>query len=466
MSRWKIDYGVETLYLEHDPPLTSEALHSLETNMLRFNCIPGLLPLDLEEIDLELKLAYRIGRRKPLTERLKLDPLSSLELFRLLYSIAMRIQQADNYMLSEEGFMVREDLIFVSADYHDIALVYAPVRTREPNELGKRMRMLFYYGLGYVSEVRGTSIQQCLIYINSGDFHLPEWISRLQEWIASLETKPLPLYTEVPAPTRVQEQPLIRQPVKLEETSFPMVRELWETGPITELPEVGEGNDNRQTRRIMAALFVLSSAVWGLFAMQPSWNAGYAAFAVQLVLGAFAYSSWKYRWLARLVNEEKHVKVQDHKDGFLADYRINSEEASITASSMAYPEHNRMDQTAFLQNPQQTVLLRPNEVTGGHNEPILERISDTGHPIRTETVHKTPYVIGRGEHCDWMLEESGISRRHLEIEYDGACYCAKDLGSSNGTFVNGERLIPFKGYPLTGGDKIKMIGIEWRFRLP
>jgi hypothetical protein len=464
MSRWKIDYGVETLWLEQDPPLTSEGLHPLEINMLRFNSIPGLLPLDLEEIDLELKLAYRIGRRKPLSERLKLEPLSSLELFRLLYSIAVQIRQAENYMLTEGGFMIREDLIFVGADYQDIALVYAPVRTTERNELGKRMRMLIYYGLGYVSEVRGTSIQQCLLYINSEEFHLSEWISRLQGWIAALE--PGPLYPEVTAPSKVLEQPMIRKPVSQEEASFPMVRELWETGPIHEPPEAKPWSDNRQTMRMIAALLVLSTAVWSLFAMHPSWNAGFAAMAVQLALFVFAYCSWKYRWLARLVNEDKHVKMLDHEDESLADYRIDSEEVSLMSSSTASPDHALMDQTALLKYPQQTVLLRPNELDGVTKDPILERVSEAGQPIQTETVHKTPYVIGRGEHCDWMLAETGISRRHLEIDYDGALYGVKDLGSSNGTFVNGERMIPFKVYPLTDGDMVRMIGIEWRFRLP
>lgn len=48
-------------------------------------------------------------------------------------------------------------------------------------------------------------------------------------------------------------------------------------------------------------------------------------------------------------------------------------------------------------------------------------------------------VIGRGSDVDIRLSDNGASRRHLEIDWDGETATARDLGSTNGSKVNGQR---------------------------
>jgi pSer/pThr/pTyr-binding forkhead associated (FHA) protein len=50
-------------------------------------------------------------------------------------------------------------------------------------------------------------------------------------------------------------------------------------------------------------------------------------------------------------------------------------------------------------------------------------------------------VIGRAPSCDIVLPNDQLaSRRHSLLEYDGVRYTVRDLGSSNGTYVNGEEI--------------------------
>src|SRR6185369_8881049 len=47
-------------------------------------------------------------------------------------------------------------------------------------------------------------------------------------------------------------------------------------------------------------------------------------------------------------------------------------------------------------------------------------------------------VIGRGDQANLRLPDVGISRRHARLDFDGAQVVLTDLGSTNGTMVNGQ----------------------------
>lgn len=49
-------------------------------------------------------------------------------------------------------------------------------------------------------------------------------------------------------------------------------------------------------------------------------------------------------------------------------------------------------------------------------------------------------VIGRGSDADIIVDDSGVSRRHLEIRLTQGHTIASDMGSTNGTFVEGHRV--------------------------
>ena len=49
-------------------------------------------------------------------------------------------------------------------------------------------------------------------------------------------------------------------------------------------------------------------------------------------------------------------------------------------------------------------------------------------------------VIGRGSEADIVVNDSGVSRRHLELRITPTGVIATDLGSTNGSFVEGHRI--------------------------
>ncbi|MEM9693745.1 MAG: FHA domain-containing protein [Myxococcota bacterium] len=73
----------------------------------------------------------------------------------------------------------------------------------------------------------------------------------------------------------------------------------------------------------------------------------------------------------------------------------------------------------------------------------------------------TEYLLGRGTGVNLPLDDLGVSRRHARIRrWIGQAYVLEDLGSTNGTFVNGKRV---DRRSLSAGDVIQ-IGPDVRIR--
>ncbi len=62
-------------------------------------------------------------------------------------------------------------------------------------------------------------------------------------------------------------------------------------------------------------------------------------------------------------------------------------------------------------------------------------------------------VVGRSRSCDIRLKEDTVSRLHAVLVWQGRDLVLEDLGSSNGTFVNGERVLAPR--QLLAGDVVR-----------
>jgi predicted component of type VI protein secretion system len=66
---------------------------------------------------------------------------------------------------------------------------------------------------------------------------------------------------------------------------------------------------------------------------------------------------------------------------------------------------------------------------------------------------KASHVIGREADSDIQIDERQVSRRHAEIIYSHQAYRIRDLGSKNGTFLNGQA-VSQDPQPVRNGDEI------------
>lgn len=87
-------------------------------------------------------------------------------------------------------------------------------------------------------------------------------------------------------------------------------------------------------------------------------------------------------------------------------------------------------------------------------KPKLLEVGAADGRVREIILSDDEFLIGRGEDCTLCLHEPDISRHHCLIRTRGAQPIISDLGSSNGTFINGHRLL--SQTPIATGDEIRI----------
>jgi hypothetical protein len=141
--------------------------------------------------------------------------------------------------------------------------------------------------------------------------------------------------------------------------------------------------------------------------------------------------------------QTRSVRPEQAEDGHDDAPEVLPEEASgrtmvySTAGRVAEPLEERA------RSRQQTVLL----VTGG----------------RRLVVGAGGATIGRSRHSDVMLDDPNLSRAHAEVRPRGGSWVVTDLGSTNGTRLNGRRLVGTE--VLKPGDELEFGTTRLTFEL-
>lgn len=114
-----------------------------------------------------------------------------------------------------------------------------------------------------------------------------------------------------------------------------------------------------------------------------------------------------------------------------------------------------------------TLVADSTDPVGGEPKPIRAVLTtggsdDTGRVLAVAAIGSTS--LGRGDSCTYRFDDDNVSSLHAQIVVIGGAYMLSDSRSTNGTFVNDERI----GAPvrLSSGDRIRLgPSLSLRFNL-
>jgi len=148
-----------------------------------------------------------------------------------------------------------------------------------------------------------------------------------------------------------------------------------------------------------------------------------------------------------------------------------SDAAAAGRTGQALDEHwddgTTMDEATVAGSPPNDGFGTPEETTVEEPRPAVARLiviagNDTGREFTlTPAAGDRPLTIGRAIENDVVLTDIAVSRKHLDLSWDGSFWVLKDRGSGNGTLVNDR--VEDGACRLQHGDRIEIGHTVFKF---
>lgn len=487
-----------------------DELSKLEMTMLERNKVPHLLQLDIQWTNSEAELMYRLPPGRNVQQLLQAGQADWKLVLELLHSLVLILEDSRTYMLDESKYALHPGLITVGEGVHNLHLLYLPVTGLE-RHLSVRQE-LYQLTLQMIdwAKLSPSAYPVLLDCLKSSLFELgefkkllvflqtglgaegrPEWRSSIPAGVGQVHSEeegkresfnpiaPPPLASE-PAPTP-SGQGAYGHAAAFEEMKG---ERLLNDGDTMRFPTEGLRRSSGPSLYIALTLAIGS---WGMAAwFQTEWSIWAAAVGTLLA------------WLLHRIMKGRMASEDEEQDVWPNEEQLR-QEAAIRRQSQP-PEGNRAPvipepasaepvrtfqwteerQKLYADSPAQTVLLAQlqDSPQQGETELLLPRtellipeavidlITD-GQVAASMKINRNRFAFGRSpEETDFVLSGRGISRVHAEIVREEGEWVIRDLGSRNGSRLNGKPLTPHEPYPLQHEDRITAAETELVFRVP
>ncbi|MFA9463513.1 MAG: DUF6382 domain-containing protein [Velocimicrobium sp.] len=394
-----------------------------ESKMIQNNRIVGLLPVQQKRIDANNFYYYDISSLHPCSEIYQKAKLSKEEIIQLMEGIIVAIEKGKEFLLKEDNFVLEPSYLYINPSNYKVSLCYVPGYAKE---IVSQFSVLLEFILDRVDYQKEQAVFLAYgLYKKNKDK-----TSTLSELKKSLKEEPCFRKEEKEVPI---EKPLEEQ---IKEESF----------PIKEEEEVVSYRISSIVLCGGAALFGLGVSVLlfraGIFLNAMSGQFEITKFALFLVILAIAeYGLFRFF----LSDKNKITKIKQEKPK-----KVSKREEHLLSKDLVY-QYDRVE--TFDSEEENTILLL-------NESPILQDSTYCLSPCNQDNNQKIvisefPFLIGKQKpNVDYEINHESISRFHAKIEREEKLFFLTDMNSTNGTYVNGNRLESNKKLKIENGDEI------------
>jgi hypothetical protein len=497
------------MVLEHTPAWTPADLDGRQVRMLQSYPVPGLLRMETTEWDGAVALRYALDGKRMLSQVMRTARWPMEQGVALLYRLAEAAEQCRPFLLDAERLVLHEDYMFVGEDDLDLRLAYVPIRScGAPDRFRSDLERWLVRWTGCLAEPDGALLQRLFRLAASPDFTFRSLILLIREYPFGHASQP-PAAEKEASPYAA---PPVRPPLAADlegdasaDPAFPgdgmpplsaqTLPSQAEAFAPEDAPSPGSGK--RLRLWLLTAATAAVAAVWkSLYAGQPDRQHLLLSLAATLAVAGGTAGLWS-RLLGRK-SEAAPLPDPEREDAPFADAGLHGrlepaweEAVSSRAGAGGEPEPLRngrrfpafgrdekpgpapdawpeepwtANPTGHLLPPSDATVFLPTQqpaasAAGCH----LEWETAADRPRRIPLTGRS-IVIGRSSEASQHVDETeGISRTHLELIREGEKWTAKDLGSRNGSWLNGEPMVPYQLYPLRHGDRIQLGTSMYRY---
>jgi hypothetical protein len=164
-------------------------------------------------------------------------------------------------------------------------------------------------------------------------------------------------------------------------------------------------------------------------------------------------------YLVEHARRETYAMLTAPKVLMLTDADLSIGEFGI-ATRMVQPEGRRgpqLDEPEAQVEPGATMIYKAKPQPTEAASPVELGVEEESFALtmkgRTHALDGAKVVLGRSKDSDVQVEDANVSRKHAELRREGPAWWLVDLGSTNGTELNGKRIQRSK---LSDGDTITL----------
>ncbi|HEY9062474.1 MAG TPA: DUF6382 domain-containing protein [Pseudobacteroides sp.] len=466
-----------------------DKLQKLQVEMIEQNPNADIIPLSIRVKNNEYMIFYNITSKITLNQLLKRQSLKKNEFLDLLISISKTISECKNYYAYDKNFAIDGDLIYVNPANLDASLIYIPVSFQVSFKdvfidfvkklIDDVVRIDENEDLGFIQKIR--------VQLREDIFSMQEFIRILSGFRYKNDAKDDPnknyiqetmlrnnqnnvidtgkndlgkgrdnlIELKTPKAEVREQKSVINIPRKSNNTFVPM-RDNSSTGSSGTILAYSKNSIYAAIGLQAAGILVLIISVIGVLkSVKQDFS---LVLGVGIVVGAIDFLIMR-----KLLDKDKMIPVHKNESRSVDD-RCKEKVADAKPDVLKGPEggvrspinepgteilcDNCKDDTVLLkESPSLPYLIGKNE---GKNIKII--------------INKDSFLIGRlKSQVDCEINNSSISKVHTEIIKKEGRYYIKDLNSSNGTYVNSERIKSNFEFEIKNHDVIRIANMEFEF---
>lgn len=502
--------GKSIIFTEHDKTkLTNDDLHAVQLKMIQSTQIPHVLALSVENIDLKTKLHYDITNKNKIVAFFRNNSTSMSDYYHVLLSIIKTLETSSSYMLDQDNFLLNTDFIFIGENLNDVYLTYLPVTHLEKGSLLiDELKVILTDIASEVGGLQGNEFKSILNYIKDPSFSISGLKKLVLELISlrsninqvninhhsNYDTPHMNTNHSTPESMNFQKSNNTHSAYseeKTDEISLPKTKKKSKK----RLPAL---TSREGTYLIVAALLFIGIS-WKLYDINTSQAMLMVSSSLTVMILICVIVYWKI-WrpgvkpivTEQIVEENKVPSKQPQQPVYQQSYTPSQnnnsnlgqfEQAPPNQNKKFFEQHTHtfgaqqsaatsMDTVLLDQFSDDTVLLEDEDNLdfgqAAKQEEILPMLVKQDEAGQEEQIMITQsnFLIGRNaESVNHAEDTVGVSRIHAEIvKIDHENYALKDLGSKNGSKLNGKSMVPYKIHALSEGDEIELGKATYTFK--
>lgn len=440
----KPNRDVSLLFTKYSPWMEHDLI-PMEKSMLLSYPISRLLPLELNEMNLQISLAYKLGAKKSLSQLTHNLTIEEVDCLRILFTIVTTLVDSKVHLLNEDRYLLQESFIYVGTDYLDVHLIYLPIyEFVDKPPLPIELLNLLTFLLKKQGRAQSQRVREIKELLNAAEFQLAALKEKLLQGITEIESS-FPASSVLDHDSQLPRHP---STPGLKDLMLVQSTESWL--PLTAKEKFQNWRlQSSHNPMLIAATILCIGIEWVFYSYYSS--VGMLNLCLGLSLLILNIGFWLNRSLGTMDTGElpnENPLVSSVEQQFPMIPAINYYEQLGNQTTLLAPMNALSDATVLL-SPSPKAFL---ELRQGDETQLIKLSSDS-------------FIIGRNEEAaqftaNWL----GLSRSHIMITCLGNDYEVKDLGSKNGSFLNEESMIPHQNYRLNEGDCIKIVEKQFIYK--